>query len=219
MGNRRQARNETRVPVRIFGTDRNGQIFSEKVFTVNISRHGVELSGVQSQPKTEEIIGLTYGQTKAHFRVKWVGEVGSPKLGHVGLLSLSPEKPLWDFPVPEESLDAGSKKDVFDRRKHPRLKCSTSVEIHTGDQAAPIRARTGDISLGGCFVEMSNPLPQGSEFRIAIWTNDVKLWAKAQVVSSAPGFGISVKFLAMSDPERNQLQQFLDSQVRIPVRP
>jgi hypothetical protein len=218
MGNCRQARNETRVAVRIFGTDRNGQIFSEKVFTVKVSRRDVELSGVQAQPKPDEIVGLTYGQTKAHFRVKWVGEAGSPRLGHVGLLSLSPEKPLWDFPVPEDSLD-GAEKNVVERRMHPRLKCSTSVEIHTSDQTAPIRARTGDMSLGGCFVEMSNPLPKGTEFRLAIWTKDVKLWAKAQVVSSAPGFGISVKFLAMSDPERKQLQQFLDSQTRIPVRP
>jgi hypothetical protein len=218
MGSRQQTRGETRVPVRIFGTDRNGQIFSEKVFTVNVSRRGVELSGVQAEVKADEIIGLTYGQTKAHFRVRWVGEPGSPRLGHVGLLNLSPEKTLWDFPLPEES-PASSDEDVFERRMHPRLKCSTSVEIYASDQAAPIRARTTDLSLGGCFVEMSNPLPQGTEARIAIWVKEVKLWAKAQVVSNAPGFGISVKFLAMSDPERNQLQQFLDSQVRLSVRP
>jgi len=217
MGNRRQTRNEARVPVRIFGTDRDGQIFSEKVFTVNVSRQGVELSGVQAQPKPDEIIGLTYGQTKAHFKVRWVGETGSPKVGHLGLLSLSPEKPLWDFPVPQ-SLD-GSDEDTFERRVHPRLKCATSVELYPGDHAAPIRARTGDISLGGCFVEMSNPLPKGTEARIAIWVKDVKLWAKVLVVSSAPGYGISLKFLAMSDPDRHQLQQFMDSQVRLAVRP
>jgi hypothetical protein len=48
---------------------------------------------------------------------------------------------------------------------------------------------------------------------------DIKLWAKAEVVSVAPGYGISVKFLAMSDPDRNHLQQFMDSQVRLAVRP
>jgi hypothetical protein len=216
MGNRRQTRNETRVPVRIFGTDRDGQIFSEKVFTVNVSRQGVELSGVQAQPRPDEIIGLTYGQTKAHFKVRWVGETGSPKVGHVGLLNLSPEKQIWDFPVPA-GLDA-SEGDTFERRVHPRLKCTTSVELYPNTQAAPIRARTGDISLGGCFVEMSNPLPKGTEARIAIWVKDIKLWAKAEVVSIAPGYGISVKFLAMSDADRNQLQQFMDSQVRLAVR-
>jgi len=217
MGNRRQTRNETRVPVRIFGTDRDGQIFSEKAFTVNVSQQGVELGGVQAQPRPDEIIGLTYGQAKGHFKVKWVGEAGSPKVGHLGLLNLSPDKPLWDFPVPA-SLD-GVDDEVFERRVHPRLKCATSVEIYPSPQQAPIRARTGDISLGGCFIEMSTPLPKGTEARIAIWVKDIKLWAKAEVVSIAPGYGISVKFLAMSDPDRNQLQQFMDSQVRLAVRP
>jgi hypothetical protein len=218
MGNRQQPRNQTRVPVRIFGTDRSGQIFSEKVFTVNVSRLGVELTGVQAKPKEEEIIGLTYGQIKSHFRVKWVGEAGTPKSGHVGLLNLSPEKALWDFPLPETSIDTFAG-ETHERREHPRLKCTTSVEIYPSNQPAPIRARTSDISLGGCFVEMTNPLPKGTEARIAMWVRDLKLWAKAQVVSSAPGYGISVKFIAMSDQERNQLREFLDSQVRLDVRP
>ena len=77
MGKRREPRKEIKVPVRIFGTDRSGQIFSEKVFTVNVSRQGVELSGVQAQPNPDEIVGITYGVTKSHFRVKWVGQPGS----------------------------------------------------------------------------------------------------------------------------------------------
>ncbi len=218
MGNRQQPRNQTRVPVRIFGTDRHGRIFSEKVSTENVSRFGVELSGVQAELKTDEIIGLTYGQTKAHFRVKWVGEAGSPRVGRVGLMSLSPEKPFWDFALSETTADSFSE-DSHERRLYPRLKCTTSVEIYPSDQPTPIRARTSDISLGGCFVEMSNPLPKGTEARIAIWVKDLKLWAKAQVVSSAPGFGVSVKFIAMSDQEKSQLQEFLDSQVRLAVRP
>lgn len=215
MGKRREPRKEIRVPVRIFGTDRNGQIFTEKVFTVNVSRHGAELTGVQSQPKIDEIIGLTYGAIKAHFRVKWVGEAGSPKLSHIGLLNLSPEKPLWDFPLPEPSPDtAGS--DLHERRAHPRFKCGNSVEIYPSNQSAPVRARTGDLSLGGCFVEMSNPLPKGTEARIAIWVKDLKLWAKAKVVFSTPGYGIGVQFLAMSDQEKAHLKEFLTSLVRIP---
>src|SRR5580700_6861742 len=106
MGKRREPRKEIKVPVRIFGTDSGGQIFSEKVFTVNVSLQGAELTGVQAQPKVDEIVGLTYGATKAHFRVKWVGERGSAKAGHLGLLNLSPEKSFWDFPLPPPSFDA-----------------------------------------------------------------------------------------------------------------
>jgi len=217
MGKRREPRKEIRVPVRIFGTDAAGQIFSEKVFTVNVSRHGVELTGVKAQPKVAEIIGLTYGQTKSHFRVMWVGEAGSPKLGHIGLLNLSPEKPFWDFPLPGPTVD-GVARDVHDRRAYPRIKCANSVEIHLKNQEAPIRARTADMSLGGCFIEMSSPLAKGSDIRVGIWVKEVKLWAQARVITSTPGYGIGVQFTEMSEHERAELQRFLDSMVRIPNR-
>jgi hypothetical protein len=218
MGKRREPRKDIKVPVRIFGTDSAGQIFSEKVFTANVSRHGVELVGVIAQPNVSEIIGLTYGQVKSHFRVMWVGQAGTPKLGHIGLLNLSPEKALWDFPLPGPSVD-GTARDAHDRRAHPRMKCSNSVEVHVGIQDTPIRARIADMSLGGCFVEMSNPLPKGSEMRLGIWVKETKLWAKGKVITSTPGYGIGVQFLEMSEPDRAQLKQFLDSLVRIPAHP
>jgi hypothetical protein len=99
MGNRREPRKEIRVPVRIFGTDSGGQIFSEKVSTINVSKNGLELEGVQASPKVDEIVGVTYGVIKTHFRVKWVGQRGSAKAGRMGLLNLSPEKKPLGFPL------------------------------------------------------------------------------------------------------------------------
>jgi len=217
MGKRREPRKEIRVPVRIFGTDTAGQIFSEKVFTVNVSRNGVELTGVKAQPPVKEIVGITYGQNKIHFRVMWVGEAGTPKLGHVGLLNLSPEKAFWDFPLPGPTVD-GVARDVHDRRAYPRIKCANSVEIHLKNQEAPIRARTADMSLGGCFIEMSSPLPKSTEIRIAVWIKELKLWAEAKVITSTPGYGVGVQFTQMSESDRAVLKQFLDSMVRIPNR-
>jgi PilZ domain len=216
MGKRREPRKEIRVPVRIFGTDGSGQIFSEKASTVNVSQQGVELSGVQAQPKVDEIVGVTYGVTKAHFRVKWVGQKGSAKAGRVGLLNLSPEKSLWDFPLPPAGIDA-SVRDARDRRTHPRLKCASSVEVYPTGEAVPIRTRTADLSLGGCFLEMPNPLPKQTQVRIALWVKDFKLWANGEVVTSTPGFGIGVKFIEMTEQDRSQLKQFIESMVRIRI--
>jgi hypothetical protein len=216
MGKRREPRKDIRVPVRIFGTDSAGQIFSEKVFTVNVSQHGVELSGVQAQPNVDEIIGLTYGEIRGHFRVKWVGQAGTPKLGHLGLLNLSPEKTLWDFPLPGPSVD-GSPRDAHDRRAYPRVKCGNSIEVYPDNQTAPIRARTADMSLGGCFVEMPNPILPGTEVRIALWVKETKLWAKGKVITSTPGYGIGVQFTEITEQEKLQLKRFLESLIRIPT--
>lgn len=210
MGKRREPRKDIKVPVRIFGTDSSGQIFSEKVFTTNVSRHGAELVDVRAQLSMDEIIGLTYGQTKGHFRIKWVGKPDTPKAGHVGLLNLSPEKPLWDFPLPQAGVDVTPAQDAHDRRRYPRFKSTNSIEIYPSGQTVPIRARTTDLSMGGCFIEMSNPVAKGTQIRVSLWLKDVKVWANCRVVTSTPGFGVGVEFSEMSDLEKTQLKQFID---------
>jgi PilZ domain len=216
MGKRREPRKEIKVPVRIFGTDSEGKIFSEKVLTVNVSQQGVQLTGVQAQPKIDEIIGLTYGTTKSHFRVKWVGKAGSAQAGQLGLLNLSPEKSFWDFPLPSPAMD-NSMLNTRERRANPRLKCGNSAEVYPLGQTIPIRSRTSDLSIGGCFLEMPNPLPAGSQIKLALWVKEFKLWVNGQVVTSTPGFGIGVKFTEMADRDRDQLKQFLESMVRIRI--
>jgi c-di-GMP-binding flagellar brake protein YcgR len=94
------------------------------------------------------------------------------------------------------------------------MKSTNSAEVYPTGQTAPIRTRTSDLSLGGCFLEMPNPLPKRTQVRIALWVKEFKLWANAEVVTSTPGFGIGVKFAEMTDQDRNQLKQFLESVVR-----
>ncbi|MGA8493083.1 MAG: PilZ domain-containing protein [Terriglobales bacterium] len=216
MGKRREPRKEIRIPVRIFGTDAEGQIFSEKVFTVNVSKNGLEVVGVQAQPKVDEIVGVTYGVTKAHFRIKWVGQRGGVNAGRMGLLNLSPEKSLWDFPLPPPGFD-GTVRDARDRRTQVRVKSTNSAEVYPAGATVPMRTRTADLSMGGCFLEMPNPLPKATEIKMALWVKDFKLRAKGEVVTSTPGFGIGVKFTEMTEQDRNQLKQFLESLVRIRI--
>jgi len=214
MGKRREARKEVRVPIRIFGTDSRGEIFSEKVFTVNVSQHGVELGGVEARPNVDEIVGVTYGVTKVHFRVKWVGQPGRPKAGHMGLLNLTPEKSLWDFALPPPSFDEAVQKD---RRTSLRVKCVNSAEVYLSGETVPLRTRTADLSAGGCFLEMPNPLQKGTQVRIALWVEDFKLWTTGEVITSTPGFGIGVKFIEMTEQDRNQLKLFLGSRERVRI--
>ncbi|MGO9573056.1 MAG: PilZ domain-containing protein [Terriglobales bacterium] len=207
MGRRREPRKEIQAPVRIFGTDCSGQVFSEKAVTVNISQQGAELSGVQAKLNLDEIIGLSYGKNRVHFRVKWVGEPGTPKAGHVGLLNISPEKPLWDFPLPSPTPDDHQPR-VVEQRKHPRFKCHNSVELHTQDGAS-FWATISDLSVGGCYVEMANALPKGTKLKMGIWIGETKCWADCEVAYSAPGFGVGVTFNRVSEPDLARIRQFL----------
>ncbi len=207
MGRRREPRRAVQVPVRIFGTDVTGAVFSEKVATVNVSRNGVELEGVHPQLAIDEVIGLTYGTNRVHFRVKWVGAIGTPKSAHVGLQNIAPEKPLWDFPLPPPAIDVFQ--PVFsERRKHPRFRCNNSVEIHVHDGAS-FWATVADLSLGGCYVKMPIPLEPGSKVKIGLWIGQNKIWAEGAVAHRTPGMGIGVKFTQIGDSDLKQIGTFL----------
>jgi len=207
MGRRRDPRKEEQVPVRIFGTSSSGQVFSEKAVTVNISQQGVELSGVKPALNLDEIVGLTYGKNRVHFRVKWVGKPGTPKAGHVGMVNISPEKPLWDFPLPKATPD-NYKVEHAEGRKHARFKCHNSVELHS--QGGPsFWATIADLSVAGCYIEMAIPLPPGSAVRVGLWIGETKVWAESEVAYSTPGFGIGVKFVRISEDDVERIRKFL----------
>src|SRR5438067_2349414 len=118
MAKRREPRVELQLPIRVFGTDINGKAFSEKIVTIDVSRRGVKLSKVQAQIKIGETIGMTYGQTKGRFVVRWVGAIGTPRAGQIGIEYTSPEKPFWGVPLPEASVDDfGRQTGDKDRRR------------------------------------------------------------------------------------------------------
>jgi PilZ domain len=208
MGKRREPRKEVQVPVRIFGTDAQGKIFSENVTTVSVSHSGASLTGVRSQLKIDEILGLTHGANKVHFRVKWLGAPGTPSEGSVGLLNLTPERPLWGFLLPSPIMDNFRGGPRADRRLFPRVKCAVSVELRGAGQATAW-AKAADLSLGGCFVEMAIPLKQSTNIEITLWLGETKLKLKGSVASSSPGFGIGVKFTGVRETDRKLLGAFL----------
>lgn len=210
MGNRREPRKPAALPVRIFGTDRDGKIFSENVVTIDVSQSGVKLGGVRAKLTVDEVIGLAYGANKVHFKIKWLGAPGTPAEGTVGLLNLTPEKPLWDFLLPRSDIDVFVSSRNTDRRRWPRVKCSISVELRPAGKPI-IWGKASDLSQGGCFIEMSIPLPVGTKFDVALWLNETKLPLQGEIVSLAPGFGNGVRFLNVSAENQNHLSRFIQS--------
>lgn len=210
MGKRREPRKAVQVPVRIFGTDRDGNIFSENVSTSDVSHSGAKLTGIRAKLQNEEIIGLTYGRNKVHFRVRWIGQAGTPCEGQAGLLNLSPEKPLWDFPLPEGYIDNYQHQETRtgDRRKSPRVRCDVSVELRP-QGASVIWGKASDLSVGGCFVEMPAPLPLNSPLDIFLWLNQTKVHLQGSIASAAPGFGVGVRFVNVSPQDRELLSGFV----------
>jgi hypothetical protein len=209
MGKRIHPRMQIAVPVRIFGTDSRGQIFSEKVNTVTVSRSGVELADIQAELKLDEIIGLSYASNRANFRVKWVGAPKSPKAGHAGLQNIAPEKPLWDFPLPDGAVD-NYQPGTVERRKHPRFRCQNSIEVHVHGGAS-FWGTVSDLSLDGCYVEMPLPLAPGTKLKLGLWFGQNKITAEAQVMHRTPGLGVGIKFTQITEEDLDQIRRFLQT--------
>lgn len=71
-----------------------------------------------------------------------------------------------------------------------------------------MRGKASDLSTGGCFVEMLIPLKQGAKFEIVLWIAGTKLKLAAAVASSAPGYGIGIRFIDLSRNDKELLRSF-----------
>jgi hypothetical protein len=217
MGKRAEPRKQVQVPVRIFGTDHTGAVFSQKAVTVNLSRNGAELAGVEATLAVDEIIGLTYGSNRVHFRVKWVGAANSPRAGHIGLLNVSPGKPLWDFPLSPSAPDPWQP-GMIERRQHPRYRCQNSIEVHIHNGPS-FWGTVADLSLAGCYAELAIPMEVGTKLRVAIWFGEAKAWAEAEVAHRTPGFGVGIRFTEISGQDLDLIRRFLDTLAPLARKP
>ncbi|MGA7925855.1 MAG: PilZ domain-containing protein, partial [Candidatus Sulfotelmatobacter sp.] len=74
-----------------------------------------------------------------------------------------------------------------------------------------IRSRASDLSVGGCFVEIPIPLKVNTSLEIALWLGETKLRLKGEVASTAPGFGIGVRFVNTSQQDQELLERHITS--------
>ena len=96
-------------------------------------------------------------------------------------------------------------------RQYPRFNTRLPIELHPSALAAPLRAQTHDICMGGLYVEMSFTQRISTEVEIDLWIGNAKIHAKGVVVSNHPAFGNGIKFTELPDESRARLQRYLES--------
>jgi len=97
------------------------------------------------------------------------------------------------------------------QRKHPRFRAALPVELRQPGVNMPVRAQTGDICLGGCYVEMPSTQKVSKEVEVVFWVGQEKVRTRGVVVSNHPAFGNGIKFTDVSDEDRVRLQKLVDS--------
>ena len=231
---RSEPRQNQESPIRIFGMDGAGRAVNVSAWTVDVSRHGARVRGVHDWSEPGETIGVRCGLEKARFQIVWVGQDGTPHHGQVGLLCVEAGKYIWGVAAPQVAASAaaptsgrmtgmfrlpdearapiglmGATPSANNRRKDARYKASGGAKVQEVGATSPQWVTLHDLSLGGCYVETTAPLPPSSQVQMAIDINDIHITARGTVTVSHKLVGMGVRFTELSPLNRQRLEQVM----------
>ena len=83
---------------------------------------------------------------------------------------------------------------MTDRRASPRYPVIVLAEITDCVSSIKFTARTSDLSRTGCYIDMLNPLPRGTQVNVRLQNGKEVFEAAATVRYVSPGLGIGVAF-------------------------
>lgn len=104
---------------------------------------------------------------------------------------------------------------IRDRRYAIRYPFAADVEILDLESGSHAEGVTSDLSMGGCFVCTSRPLPVRARVRIVLTRKDQKVEALAVVRIVKPRVGMGLEFMDLEDSHYQTLSRWLE-QLRRP---
>ena len=96
-----------------------------------------------------------------------------------------------------------------ERRSAPRYLFVADVEITEILTDTRLRARTSDLSIGGCFLDMLNPCPRGTEIRVKILHGGMSFTALGRVAFLVPNIGMGIAFTNIDGNQISVLREWL----------
>ena len=102
-----------------------------------------------------------------------------------------------------------------DRRRSPRFRCAGSAEVTTEGSPARMWGTLTDISLRGCYVEMSTTFPIDTRVELVLEALGIRFRAQGMVRISYPFLGMGVLITQMAPDQRALLEQLLAALAKI----
>jgi hypothetical protein len=103
---------------------------------------------------------------------------------------------------------------VRDRRYTIRHPFAANAELVDLESGAKVEGVTSDISLGGCFVCTSKPLPISVRARMTLERKGQKLEALVVVRIVKPRIGMGIEFLDVEEPYNEVLASWIEQMRR-----
>ena len=95
-----------------------------------------------------------------------------------------------------------------ENRREPRVCLSSDVECEV--ETGHVRWRFADISAGGMFIDVYDPLPAGTLFRLRFQLDPPPIAARAQVHYVQPRIGMGVEFVELAEQDRHRIREIVD---------
>ncbi len=181
---RRNVRVAVEIPVIMRTTGAGGNL---KVTTVDLSEGGMAVSmPQQNRPRGEWQIAFTLPGTSSAIEIpaEFAWE-GSKKQAGLRFVNVSPE---------------------VTRQIREWLKQNSS-EVEQDDP--PIRCQLTDLSLGGCYLEISSPFPASTRVTLSMRAGGVEVRVQGAVRVMHPDKGMGVEFTQTTPEHREALEKFL----------
>jgi hypothetical protein len=96
-----------------------------------------------------------------------------------------------------------------ENRRSPRFPFIAVAEITHTDSGEQLDSRVAELSLNGCYVDMLNTLPIGSEIALKIFGDSECFEATARVIYAHPNLGMGLAFQQVSLKSGQLLRQWL----------
>ena len=122
-------------------------------------------------------------------------------------------------PAPQPGADESSTRlsaslgllsvSTSDRRDPTRHPCRLGAEIYRPENNVPVRCSLTDIGSGGCYVETTEPFPEGTAVEIVARTESMKLCISGRVRSVDRGFGMGIQFSLKNEEQQSQVKQLI----------
>ncbi len=103
---RRESRTKAELPLTVWGFDARGERFLQKAHAREISLRGALLSGLDSELRSGDVIGILYDGRKARYRVVWVGHSESPRKVQAAVHRFASDECPWNDLLAEPGSDS-----------------------------------------------------------------------------------------------------------------
>jgi hypothetical protein len=197
------------LPVRVWGMTADGRPFNQHARAQNISSEGALLSGIESELKVGDTIGVQCDDKKTRCTVVWVVNTGPIKKNQVGIKLLADQECPWKTYLPIQGATVALI-SPSNRRRYPRHKISFPIELRDERVKTPMRINATDVSGNGCYVETILPLPVGTVLRVDFYLQSEHVNISAVVRTCDPGVGNGIEFTGLPVDGKQHLQQYLD---------